>query len=89
MPCETNWREPPCSNGSRISEARSPSGRRARPPSHAARYALNHRYLWIRFQNVLFGLGAVVALVHDVLVVLGLIAVSHWLAGNWLGDWLG
>jgi SecD/SecF fusion protein len=45
-------------------------------------------YLWIRFQNVLFGLGAVVALVHDVLVVLGLIAVSHWLVGTWIGDWL-
>ena len=46
-------------------------------------------YLWIRFQNVLFGLGAVVALVHDVLVVLGLIAMSHWLVGTWAGDWLG
>ena len=35
-------------------------------------------YVWIRFQNVAFGLAAVVALVHDVLVVLGAIAVSYW-----------
>ena len=37
-------------------------------------------YVWIRFQNLAFGLAAIVALVHDVLVVLGAIAVSHWLA---------
>ncbi|MEM1305437.1 MAG: protein translocase subunit SecF, partial [Planctomycetota bacterium] len=36
-------------------------------------------YLWFRFQNVSFGLAAVVALVHDVLVTLGAIAVSAWL----------
>lgn len=38
-------------------------------------------YVWIRFQNVAFGLAAVIALVHDVLIVLGAIAISHWLAG--------
>jgi len=38
-------------------------------------------YVWIRFQNVAFGLAAIVALVHDVLVVLGAIAISYWLAG--------
>ena len=38
-------------------------------------------YVWIRFQNVAFGLAAVIALVHDVLIVLGAIALSHWLAG--------
>jgi SecD/SecF fusion protein len=37
-------------------------------------------YIWIRFQKVEFGLAAVVALVHDVLVVLGAIAVSAYLA---------
>ena len=46
-------------------------------------------YLWIRFQNVLFGLATVVALVHDVLVVLGLVALSHWLAGGVAGRSLG
>lgn len=38
-------------------------------------------YIWIRFQNVAFGLAAVIALIHDVLIVLGAIALSHWLAG--------
>lgn len=41
-------------------------------------------YIWIRFQRVSFGLAAVVALIHDVLVVLGAIAVSFWLK-----DYLG
>jgi SecD/SecF fusion protein len=37
-------------------------------------------YIWIRFQKVIFGLAAVVALVHDVLITLGALAVSAWLA---------
>ncbi len=37
-------------------------------------------YIWFRFQNVEFGLAAVVALVHDVLVTLGAIALSYYLA---------
>ena len=41
-------------------------------------------YIWIRFQRVIFGLAAVVALVHDVLITLGAIAVSAYLA-----DYLG
>jgi len=41
-------------------------------------------YIWIRFQKVSFGLAAVAALIHDVLVVLGAIAVSFWLK-----DYLG
>lgn len=36
-------------------------------------------YIWIRFQRVSFGLAAVAALIHDVLVVVGAIAVSYWL----------
>ena len=39
-------------------------------------------YVWIRFQNVAFGLAAVVALVHDVMIVLGAIALSHFVAGG-------
>jgi SecD/SecF fusion protein len=38
-------------------------------------------YIWIRFQNIAFGLAAVIALIHDVLIVLGAIAISHWFAG--------
>ncbi len=41
-------------------------------------------YLWIRFQHVIFGVAAVVALVHDVTITLGAIAVSAYLA-NALG----
>ena len=37
-------------------------------------------YIWIRFQRVHFGLAAVVALVHDVLITLGMLALSFWLA---------
>jgi SecD/SecF fusion protein len=36
-------------------------------------------YIWIRFQNVFYGLAAVVALVHDVTITLGAIAISYWL----------
>ncbi len=38
-------------------------------------------YLWIRFQNIAFGLAAVVALIHDVVIVLGAIAISFWFVG--------
>jgi SecD/SecF fusion protein len=37
-------------------------------------------YLWIRFQKVTYGVAAVVALVHDVLVALSALAISYWLA---------
>ena len=36
-------------------------------------------YLWVRFQKVMYGLAAAVALVHDVLVTLGLLALSKYL----------
>ena len=37
-------------------------------------------YLWIRFQGVAFGLAAVVALIHDVFIMLGAIAISIYVA---------
>jgi SecD/SecF fusion protein len=37
-------------------------------------------YVWFRFQRVAFGVAAVLALVHDVLVTLAAIALSTWLA---------
>jgi SecD/SecF fusion protein len=37
-------------------------------------------YLWVRFQHLTYGLAAVVATVHDVLVTLGAVALSHWVA---------
>jgi len=37
-------------------------------------------YIWFRFQRVIYGFAAVAALLHDVLITLGAIAVSYWLA---------
>jgi SecD/SecF fusion protein len=39
-------------------------------------------YIWIRFQRVIYGIAAVIALIHDVLVTLGAIAVSAWFANS-------
>ena len=37
-------------------------------------------YLWFRFHSLTYGLAAVLAVVHDVLITLGALAVSYWLA---------
>jgi SecD/SecF fusion protein len=37
-------------------------------------------YLWWRFHSFTYGLAAVLAVVHDVLITLGAIAISYWLA---------
>lgn len=39
-------------------------------------------YLWVRFQRATFGLAACAALIHDVLVVLGLVAIGSYLSGT-------
>ncbi len=39
-------------------------------------------YIWFRFKNVTFGAGAVIALLHDVLIVLMVYAVSRISVGN-------
>ncbi len=39
-------------------------------------------YIWIRFKNITFGAGAVLALLHDVLIVLMVYAVSRISVGN-------
>ncbi|MCA9089745.1 MAG: protein translocase subunit SecD [Planctomycetaceae bacterium] len=39
-------------------------------------------YLWLRFQAANFGLAAVVALVHDVLITLGALAVASYLSNT-------
>jgi len=38
-------------------------------------------YIWFRFQRVIYGFAAVAALLHDVLITLGAIAVSAYIAG--------
>ncbi len=37
-------------------------------------------YIWFRFQRVIYGFAAVAALVHDILVTLGAIAISYYVA---------
>lgn len=36
-------------------------------------------YIWFRFNKVSYGIAAVVALVHDVLITIAFLAISHWL----------
>jgi len=43
-------------------------------------------YVWVRFQNIAFGFAAVIALVHDVLITIGAIAISYWIQGAWMID---
>ncbi len=35
-------------------------------------------YLWVRFEHLSYGLAAVIAVLHDVLVTIGAIALSYW-----------
>ena len=42
-------------------------------------------YIWFRFQRITFGLAAVAALVHDVLVVLGLVALASFASSTTFG----
>ncbi len=35
-------------------------------------------YIWFRFSKLVYGLAAAIGLIHDVLVVLGMIAASYW-----------
>ena len=37
-------------------------------------------YVWFRFSLVVYGIAAVAALIHDVLITIGAIAISYWLA---------
>lgn len=45
-------------------------------------------YVWFRFQNLVFGLAAIVALVHDVLVTVGVTALASYLTGTSIGNFL-
>ncbi len=46
-------------------------------------------YVWLRFGDVSFGFAAIAALVHDVFITLGAVAVCTYIAGTGLGDMLG
>ena len=46
-------------------------------------------YLWLRFGNWRWGAAAVVCLVHDVIIVVGLVAASAWVQNTPIGAALG
>ena len=43
-------------------------------------------YLWLRFGSVQWGLAAVICLIHDVIIVVGLLAASGWLHETIVGE---
>ncbi len=45
-------------------------------------------YVWVRFGNVRFGVAGIVAMVHDVSIALGMIAITPWLASTAVGKFL-
>ncbi len=45
-----------------------------------ASWAIIAVYLWFRFKSLVYGLAAIIAVVHDVLVTLGAVAVTYWLS---------
>ncbi|MBI3861555.1 MAG: protein translocase subunit SecD [Planctomycetia bacterium] len=45
-------------------------------------------YVWFRFENLVFGLAAVIALAHDVLVSLGCVALAGYAADTAVGKFL-
>jgi SecD/SecF fusion protein len=45
-------------------------------------------YIWIRFGNVRYGIAAIVALVHDVCITLGAVAVCAYIAKTSIGGFL-
>jgi len=46
-------------------------------------------YLWLRFGSIQWGLAAVICLVHDVVIVVGLVAASGWVYNTLFGRMLG
>jgi SecD/SecF fusion protein len=39
-------------------------------------------YVWMRFKSMAYGLAAVISLIHDVLITLGIVSISPWLAAS-------
>jgi len=46
-------------------------------------------YIWFRFGEFKFGAAAIIALVHDVLITMGAVAVADWLSEYRIGSVLG
>ena len=45
-------------------------------------------YIWIRFGNIRYGIAAIVALVHDVCITLGAVALCAYIATTSIGEFL-
>jgi SecD/SecF fusion protein len=45
-------------------------------------------YIWIRFGNIRYGIAAIVALVHDVCITLGAVALCAYIANTSIGEML-
>lgn len=43
-------------------------------------------YVWFRFERIVFGVSAVIALIHDVLVTLGCVALASYLSNTTIGS---
>jgi SecD/SecF fusion protein len=46
-------------------------------------------WIWLRFGDHKYGTATVVAMIHDTIMVVGAIGLSHWFADNFLGHILG
>jgi len=46
-------------------------------------------YIWLRFGELKFGIAAIIALAHDVLMTMGAVAVADWLSDSSVGQMLG
>ena len=44
-------------------------------------------YLWLRFGTASWGLAAVICLIHDSIIVVGMVAVSDWISHTSIGQW--
>lgn len=46
-------------------------------------------YLWFRFGSPQWGLAAVICLIHDVIIAIGLVAATGWIHNTFVGEMLG
>jgi SecD/SecF fusion protein len=51
-------------------------------------WAMIVAYIWIRFGRLMYGVGGVVALIHDVLLALAFVGFSGWIANTTIGRML-
>jgi len=45
-------------------------------------------YLWVRFSSLRWGFAAVICLIHDTIIAVGMVALSAYIAASPIGKWL-